>query len=128
MNLLEWKKQIEKDEGVNVDASWKMIQAIDKAGMLRVKEIDDKCLILYSILTELNQEKSLTELLIYTKKEYRGDIRLLHKIKIFFDKEASDEDCDCVRIGANFGYKDDSFSRLLERWGYVPDVYRKERK
>ena len=126
MELIQWKEQIEKDEGVGVETSWEMIQNLDKAGMLRVEEIDGKCLILYSVLPEFNQELALTEWLIYVIKEHRGDYRLLTKVRKFFEDKAVELDCDVIKIGANFGFKDDSFSKLLVRLGYKPDSYRKE--
>ena len=126
MTLLEWKEIIERDEGVDVEGSWHMIQSLDAQGLLRVKELDDKCLILYGVLPEFNQELSLTEFLIYVIREHRGDYRLLNRVKRFFEDEARANNCDCIKIGANFGFKDDKFSRVLERWGYVPDTYRKE--
>jgi len=126
MTLQEWKDRIELDEGVGVEQSWEMIQAIDANGLLGVKEIDGKCLILYMVAPELNQEVSLTELLIYVIKEHRGDYRLLTKVKKFFETTAVECNCDCIKIGANFGFRDDSFGKLLTRWGYTPDIYRKE--
>ena len=126
MTLLEWKEIIERDEGVDVEGSWAMVQALDAQGLLRVHEIDGKCLILYGVLPEFNQELSLTEFLIYSIREHRGDVRLLTKVRRFFEDEAKANDCDCIKIGANFGFKDEAFSKILERWGFVPDTYRKE--
>jgi len=126
MTLLEWKEIIERDEGVDVEGSWKMIQSLDEQGLLKVHEIDGKCLILYGVLPEFNQELSLTEFLIYSIREHRGDVRILTKVRKFFESEAEAYGCDCIKIGANFGYKDEAFSKILERWGYVPDIYRKE--
>lgn len=126
MELIEWKKQIELDENVDVSDSWEYIKRLQDANMLMVHEIDEKCLILFCITYEINQEKSLTEVLIYVKKENRGDIRILNKIRRFFEETAVNNNCDCIKVGANFGYKDEAFGVLLERWGYKPDVYRKE--
>jgi hypothetical protein len=114
------------DEGIDASLSLEMMKGLASAGILRQHEIDGKCIILYGVIPELNQEVCLTEWLIYVIKEHRGSIRLLTKIKHFFEDTAREENCDCIKIGANFGYKDDSFSKLLERWGYVPDTYRKE--
>lgn len=114
-------EKIKKDDGIDYSDCIEMFFAIDP----EIKYIDD-AIIIFKILPEFNGEVSLSELLIYIPKEKRGDIKLLNKIRDWFEETAKERGCSVIKIGANFKFKDKSFSKLLDRWGYIPDTYRKD--
>lgn len=114
-------EKIKKDDGIDYSDCIEMFFAIDP----EIEYIDD-AIIIFKILPEFNGEVSLSELLIYIPKEKRGDIKLLNKIRDWFEETAKERGCSVIKIGANFKFKDKSFSKLLDRWGYIPDTYRKD--
>jgi len=84
--------------------------------------------IVYAPTKEINGERTLIELFFYIPKEKRGNIRaVLNGIKRF-EEAAKEKDCDVLKVGANYGLKNDKFVKLLLRQGYKTDTLRKEIK
>ncbi|GBR72819.1 hypothetical protein NO1_0283 [Candidatus Termititenax aidoneus] len=72
----------------------------------------------YSFQQDLTGKIIFSEMLVYIKPEYRGDIRLLRKYIDTAESIARDTGCDSLNIGANIGYKDQTWLKILKRWGY----------
>jgi len=120
----KWQPLIENDSDVDLTVSRDMFDLL--SDQIKIKEFGNKGVLAYIITNEFNQERSFSELFLYVMKEHRGSFKLLNKIKSFIETEARATNCDVIKIGANFGFNDDGFKRVLERWGFVPDTYRKE--
>lgn len=79
----------------------------------------------YIIIEDFLGDKCLCEIMFYIRKGFRGNIRLLKRYITEIEKIAIDNNCKTVKIGSNIGYKDDSFIRVLNRWGYKADTVSK---
>lgn len=109
------------DDGVDVRHTIEMLKPFE----LNIAEVGDAT-ILFKVLPEVNGDVSLSEFFIYIPRDKRGNLSNLKKIKLWFEETAKELECDCIKIGSNFGLNDDGFGRLLEKWGYTPDTYRKK--
>lgn len=79
----------------------------------------------YFISDDMKGGKILAELLFYIKPCYRGKLKLVKKFITMAEQKAKENGCDSIKIGANINYKDQSFLKLLKRWGYVDDTLQK---
>jgi len=82
----------------------------------------------YLITDDMKGGKTLAEVIFYIKPDYRGSLRLVKKYITLAEQKARDNGCDSIKIGGNIGFKDDSFLRLLKRWGYCDDTVSKQIK
>ena len=80
----------------------------------------------YVISDNFKGANCVSELFMYIKPEYRGNIRLFKKLVNAMEQAARDNNCVSVKIGSNIGYNDDSVLRCLQRFGYKTDVVIKE--
>lgn len=64
-------------------------------------------------------KKVLSELVMYIKPCYRGNLKLVKKYILRAESIAKESACSEIMIGGNIGYKDALFLTLLKRWGYA---------
>lgn len=83
---------------------------------------DKKGLIVYCIHYDFRGELTLSELFMYIKQEYRGNIRLFKELIRHIEQTAKENNCKTVRIGANLKYKDEKILRALMALGYKTDA------
>jgi hypothetical protein len=108
------------------DTVYKYMKALDDAGILFYKELDEnKGIVAYTITQDFCGNKCVQELFMYIKPEHRGNPRNVIKMVHIMEEEATKNDCDCVLIGSNIGYRDDKLLALLEKKGYTKDTVRK---
>lgn len=79
---------------------------------------DETGVFAYSFQIDMTGKIIFSEMLVYIKPEYRGDMRLLRKYINTAENIAREAGCDCLNIGANIGYKDQTWLKILKRWGY----------
>lgn len=87
---------------------------------------ENKGVVAYMIGDNLRGNDCVSELFMYIRKEFRGDIRLFKKLVNVMEEAGKENNCVSVKIGSNIGYNDDSVLRILQRWGYKTDVVIKE--
>ena len=87
---------------------------------------EDKGAVAYMIGDNMRGNDCVSELFMYVRKEFRGDIRLFKKLVKVMEDAGKENNCVSVKIGSNIGYNDDSVLRILQRWGYKTDVVIKE--
>jgi hypothetical protein len=88
--------------------------------------IDFSGIFAYLINDTFSGDRALCELVFYIEPHRRGDLKLVRHYIKRAETLAKRESCNKIAIGANIGYKDDSFSKLLLRWGYKTDTAIKE--
>jgi len=119
-----WIDLIDEDLGCFTDKAsvLQLIYQLRDADMLNVVSIKNTGIFAFSYVPDFRGGKCLAELVFYIRKENRGDVRLVKKYLQRVEEMADRKHCNSVRIGGNIGYKDDSFLRLLNRWGYKADT------
>ena len=80
--------------------------------------IDMTGLFAYVIAPDFRGRTTLAEVIFYIKPIYRGNLRLVRRYIRRAEREAKAIGCASISIGGNIGYKDQSFLKLLGRWGY----------
>lgn len=122
-----WINTIQEDLGSfsDLDKIKKQIYQLNDAKLLKYFELEDVGVFAYLIVDDFTGGKALSELMFYIKPEYRGNIKLVKRFIAEAEKLALDNQCNCVKIGANIGYKDSSFIKMLRRWGYEDDTVSK---
>lgn len=120
-----WLKEINGDIGIS------NIEKVRDQFIMNSKAISHFSLNLtgvfaYSILDSYDGNRILCELIFYIHPAHRGDLKLVKRYINRAEAIAKKNGCDKVAIGANIGYKDQSFLRLLNRWGYANDTVVKE--
>lgn len=97
------------------------------AGLIHYYELpEQKGVVVYFISDDYLGNLCLSEVLMYIKRPYRGDVKLFKKLVEHIESEAKAKGCKTVRIGSNTGYNDQGILKVLERWGYKQDAVVKE--
>lgn len=133
--ILEWAKIAQEDLNCfkNMDATVEQVKALAQQGLLHYKELVDysyiptikKGVVAYIIIPNFTGDLVCVEVFMYIKPEYRN-LRLLNEIIQIMEQAGKENGCKFVEIGANIGYRDDKFLKVLSRYGYKPDTVKKE--
>lgn len=83
---------------------------------------DRKGVIAYSKTDDFLGGYVLAEVFMYIKPEYRGNIRLFKELVTHMETKAKEMGLNKVKIASNIGYNDNVVLKVLQRWGYTPDV------
>lgn len=103
------------------------VKKLSDIGFLEIKElIDEKGVVAYSIIPDFRGNMYCSELFMYIKPEYRGNVKLFNEIINIIEQAAKEKGCKFITIGANIGYRDDKLLKILSRYGYKPDTLKKE--
>lgn len=127
--ILKWAKlaQDELNCFKSLDETVDYVTKLAELNMLKVEELsDERGVVAYMIVPDFRGNMLCSELFMYIKPEYRGDIRLLSEIVKIMEEAAKENNCKFVTIGANIGYRDDKLLRILSHYGYKPDTVKKE--
>lgn len=127
--ILKWAKiaQEELNCFADLDKTVDYVTKLADCGMLRVEELsNDSGVVAYMIIPDFRGNMLCSELFMYVKPEYRGDMRLFNEIIKIMEQAAKENGCKFVTIGANIGYRDDKLLRILSHYGYKPDTVKKE--
>lgn len=127
--ILKWAKlaQDELNCFKDLDETVSYVSKLAKMGMLRAEELyNERGVVAYMIVPDFKGNMLCSELFMYVKPEYRGDIKLFSEIVEIMEKAAKENNCKFVTIGANIGYRDDKLLRILSHYGYKPDTVKKE--
>ena len=127
--ILKWAKmaQDELDCFDDLDDTVAYVSKLAEMGMLKAEELsDERGVVAYMIVPDFRGSLLCSELFMYIKPEYRGDIGLLSEIIKIMEEAAKENNCKFVTIGANIGYRDDKLLKILSHYGYKPDTVRKE--
>lgn len=127
--ILKWAK-IAQDElkcFKNLDETVSYVEKMAAAGLLHVEELyNERGVVAYIIVPDFKGNMLCSELFMYVKPEFRGDIKLFREIINIMEKAAQENNCKFVTIGANIGYRDDKLLNILSRYGYKTDTVKKE--
>lgn len=127
--ILKWAK-IAQDElncFDDLDDTVAYVNKLAEMNMLKVEELsDERGVVAYMIVPDFKGSLLCSELFMYIKPEYRGDIKLLNEVIKVMEEAAKENSCKFVTIGANIGYRDEKFLKILSRYGYKPDTVKKE--
>ena len=127
--ILKWAKiaQDELDCFNDLDATVDYVNKLAEANLLRAEELsDERGVVAYMFVPDFRGNMLCSELFMYIKPEYRGNIRLLGEVIKIMEQAAKENGCKFVTIGANIGYRDDKLLRILSHYGYKPDTVKKE--
>jgi hypothetical protein len=102
-----------------------LMNKLSESGNLKVLSINNTGVFAYMIVPDFRGSKCLAEIIFYIRKESRGDLKLVKKYINKIEDIARENNCLSVKIGGNIGYNDDSFIKLLKRWGYGDDTVAK---
>ena len=120
-----WICQIDKDIGLkNFEQSKRLFYNIKDYAHFFTVELTG--IFAFMINDTLSGDKVLSELIFYIYPSYRGNLKLVRKYINKAERIARENSCTKIAIGANIGFKDDSFYKLLNRWGYRNDTAVKE--
>ena len=122
-----WFELIDKDLGTftNSENLRTMLDNLVRLKMLKCFTIEDTGIFAYLISGDFMGGKTLSEILIYIRPEYRGSLKLLRQYINTAEQIAVSNGCNSIKIGANIKFKDSSFIKLLKRWGYEDDTVAK---
>lgn len=127
--ILKWAK-IAQDElncFDNLDDTVAYVNKLAEMNMLKAEELsDERGVVAYIIIPDFKGNLLCSELFMYIKPEYRGDIGLFNEIVKIMEEAAKENNCKFVTIGANIGYRDDKLLKILSHYGYKPDTVKKE--
>lgn len=127
--ILKWAK-IAQDElncFDNLDDTVAYVNKLAEMNMLKVEELsDERGVVAYIIIPDFRGNLLCSELFMYIKPEYRGDIGLFNEVIKIMEEAAKENNCKFVTIGANIGYRDDKLLKILSHYGYKPDTVKKE--
>lgn len=91
-----------------------------------IKIVDnDKGVIAYTIAPDFKGGLALIEIFFFLKPEYRT-LSNANELLALIEHIAYTNKCNSIKMGSNFGYKDDSFIKYLRRKGYKDDTLSKE--
>lgn len=126
-NIDYWMDLIQEELGTytDLDRVKLIVRELRDKDLLRWLSIKNTGIYAYVISDDMLGGKCLSELMFYIRPEHRGDIRLVNKYIRDIERIAKDKNCKCVKVGANIGFKDQAFIKLLERKGYVVDTVAK---
>lgn len=127
--ILKWAK-LAQDElkcFENLDNTVDYVTRLADMDMLKVEELsDERGVVAYMIVPDFRGNMLCSELFMYIKPEYRGDMKLFNEVIKIMEQAAKENGCKFVTIGANIGYRDDKLLRILSHYGYKPDTVKKE--
>ena len=127
--ILKWAK-LAQDElkcFENLDNTVDYVTRLADMNMLKVEELsDERGVVAYMIVPDFRGNMLCSELFMYIKPEYRGDMRLFNEVIKIMEQAAKENSCKFVTIGANIGYRDDKLLRILSHYGYKPETVKKE--
>lgn len=127
--ILKWAK-LAQDElkcFENLDNTVDYVTRLADMNMLKVEELsDERGVVAYMIVPDFRGNMLCSELFMYIKPEYRGDMKLFNEVIKIMESAAKENGCKFVTIGANIGYRDDKLLRILSHYGYKPDTVKKE--
>jgi hypothetical protein len=69
---------------------------------------------------------AMCEQVFYIQPSYRGNLALVKNYLRKAERIASRNSCNKLAIGGNIGYKDDSYIKLLKRFGFKDNTLVKE--
>ena len=127
--ILKWAKLAQEELNCfdNLDNTVEYVKKLDEAGLLHAEELsDERGVVAYIFCPDMRGNTICSELFMYIKPEYRGDIKLFKRIVEIMEQAAKENNCKFVTIGSNIGYRDDKLLSLLSRFGYKPDTVKKE--
>ena len=127
--ILKWAKmaQDELDCFDDLDDTVAYVSKLAEIGMLKAEELsDERGVVAYMIVPDFRGNLLCSELFMYIKPEYRGDIGLFNEVVKIMEEAAKENNCKFVTIGANIGYRDDKLLKILSHYGYKPDTVKKE--
>jgi hypothetical protein len=99
-----------------------LVNKLQDAEELKVLTIENSGVFAYCFCPDFRGNKSLTEIIFYIRPENRGNIRLVKKYIDKIESIAKENNCVSVKIGANIGYNDAGFIKLLRHFGYLDDT------
>lgn len=127
--ILKWAK-LAQDElkcFENLDNTVDYVTRLADMNMLKVEELsDDRGVVAYMIVPDFRGNMLCSELFMYIKPEYRGNMKLFNEVIKIMEQAAKENGCKFVTIGANIGFRDDKLLRILSHYGYKPDTVKKE--
>jgi GNAT superfamily N-acetyltransferase len=104
-----------------------VFNGLDRIDQLHAYELDgEKGVIAYAITDDMLGGLAVCELFMYIKPEYRGSVRLFKELVNHLEQVAKENNCSCVKIASNIGFKDDTVLKILQRWGYKTDSVSKK--
>ena len=127
--ILKWAKLAQDELKCfnNLDDTVDYVTRLADMNMLKVEELsDERGVVAYMIVPDFRGNMLCSELFMYIKPEYRGDMRLFNEVIKIMEQAAKENSCKFVTIGANIGFRDDKLLRILSRYGYKPDTVKKE--
>lgn len=127
--ILKWAKLAQEELNCfdNLDNTVEYVNKLDEVGLLHFEELsDERGVVAYIFCPDMRGNTICSELFMYIKPEYRGDIKLFKRIVEIMEQAAKENNCKFVTIGSNIGYRDDKLLSLLSRFGYKPDTVKKE--
>ena len=127
--ILKWAKLAQEELNCfdNLDNTVEYVKKLDEADLLHIEELsDERGVVAYMFCPDMRGNMICSELFMYIKPEYRGDIKLFKRIVEIMEQAAKENNCKFVTIGSNIGYRDDKLLSLLSRFGYKPDTVKKE--
>lgn len=120
-----WLTEVHKEFGtINLEESIKQATAV--CHVLETFSIEDTGIFAYVVGPDMKGRSIIAEVLFYIRPEYRGSIKLFKKYLDEIEKIAIEKKCVSVKIGANMGYKDPHFIKVLQRFGYQVDAVTKD--
>jgi hypothetical protein len=127
--ILKWAK-LAQDElkcFENLDNTVDYVTRLADMNMLKVEELsDERGVVAYMIVPDFRGNMLCSELFMYIKPEYRGNMKLFNEVIKIMEQAAKENGCKFVTIGANIGFRDDKLLRILSHYGYKPDTVKKE--
>lgn len=127
--ILKWCGLAQKELNCfdSLDGTIEYVIKLADAGLVHIEELsDDRGVVAYMFCPDMRGNTICSELFMYIKPEYRGDIKLFRQIIDIMETAAKENNCKFITIGSNIGYRDDKLLRLLSRYGYKPDTVKKE--
>ena len=114
------------NEFKTIDLKMAIEQAKNVSQVLCTLSLEDTGIFAYVLGPDMKGGIILAEVLFYIRPQYRGSIKLFKRYLDEIEKIAIEKKCVSVKIGANMGYKDPRFIRVLQRFGYQVDAVTKE--
>lgn len=127
--ILKWAKIAQKELNCfkNIDETVAYVEKLAELGMVHYEELyNERGVVAYMIVPDFKGNMLCSELFMYIKPEYRGDIKLFREIVNIMEQAAKENSCKFITIGANIGYRDDKLLKILSHYGYKPDTVKKE--
>lgn len=127
--ILKWTELAQKELNCfnDLNGTVEYINKLDEAGLLHIEELaDERGVVAYMFCPDMRGNTLCSELFMYIKPEYRGNIKLFKELIDIMERAAKENGCKFVTIGSNIGYRDEKLLQLLSRYGYKQDTVKKE--